>query len=436
MTEFYNTTEVWLVKNWISVSDMAPYNIFLGLLTFGCTLLGTPGNILAGMYFWSHAHKRVSTHLYGLLCLANSSICAMSLAVALSGMTNNSSILFKYQIFCTIWGVAWSTLDRMIVCILVVFSCTRIITLHFPFFNISNRSALIPVAVYFILSLVQGLLPLISGTDYKHIPYHTSSCLYDMVEIFPYGSVGYSTMVGFIVLVQFDLLICLMIIMIGKATWMLRDTIRNRATPRRHSREAACVTMIMITGTYVVLNLPYCILYTLHFVEIVAGIRIMKLSLRNKTADILTKVVYELTTLHVIAITSTVEMVVLYSRNSHLRNYVFATLCFWKFSSQNEQRQTFSSRITSDTQFNSRNVTIEMVDMKRWKSAIFRPALPDPTKTIPASKSAPNLQLECLVNMNRPDMNRPRSNSDDVGLRSAEMDVVNMSTSSPTSRKL
>ena len=421
MTEYYrNTTEPWLIENWISVRDMAPYNIFLGLVTLVCTLLGTPGNILAVTYFWSHTHKRVSTHLYALLCSANSCICAMSLAVALSGLTNNSSMLFKYQAFCTIWGVAWSTVDRMVIFILLVFSTTRIVSLHFPFIQISNCKVLLPMIVYFILSLLQGLIPVMTQTKFQHIPYHTSSCIYDMTEIFPLGSTGYNIMVGFIVLVQFDLLICTMIVIIGRAAWLIKDRYRLQPSPHRHSREAACRTMILITGTYVLFNLPYCIYYTLHFVETVADVRIIKLTLTSKRTDIFIKFVYEIITLHAIVITSTVEMCVLYSRNPHLRRYARAALRCWRHPHK-EQRQP-DSRGTLSTQFNSKNVSpMELVDIKRWKSAIFRPILPDPT--IPESRSAPNLKLECSVMTS----SRQRSNSDDLTLRVADLNIVDMS---------
>ena len=127
---------------------MAPFNIFLGSLSFACFLLGTPGNILALVYYWTRPRPRLSNYLYGLVCLVDAFICLLSLAVGLSGMTNNSSMLYKFKAVCTLWAVAWFVADRMAVFVLVVFSVTRTLTLCFPFLRIRLHKVLIAIGFY------------------------------------------------------------------------------------------------------------------------------------------------------------------------------------------------------------------------------------------------------------------------------------------------
>lgn len=401
----HTSTELWVIKDWISVSDMAPFNIFLGLTTFACSVIGVPSSAIAVSYFLRHPHKRLSTHLSTLLCLTNCAICTLSLPMAISGMTNNSSMLFQYSVFCTLWGVTWSTLDRMLLFILVVFSITRVVVLRFPFLHISNSCVLVPIGAYFLISLLQGLLPLLAGSRFQHVPFHTAACVFDMTEIFPFRSAGYITMTAVFVLVQVDLQLTALAVVIGKVLVMLCRGTRNRS--HSNSRQTACITIVMIAGIYFILNLPYAIFFTLHFIETLASVRLIKLTLTNKTADILLKFLYEVLTLHVITFSSTIATLVLYARNLYLRHYLLSTLLFWKSAEQAEPR-ALCSRFTSSTHCNSKNVTIELCTVRTWRSAIWPPVLPIPP-SLPESRSAPELRTEYLISGAR-----PRSNSYDV----------------------
>ena len=133
---------------------MAPFNIFLGALSLLCFLVGTPGNTLALIYYWSHARRRLSTYLYGVVCLVDATICLLSLGLGLSGITNNSAMLYKYKALCTLWAVAWFVVDRLAVFVLVVFSVTRTLTLCFPFLRIKLHKVLITIGVYTAVSNV------------------------------------------------------------------------------------------------------------------------------------------------------------------------------------------------------------------------------------------------------------------------------------------
>ena len=145
----------WVIHNWISASDMAPLNIFLGLLSFACFLVGTPASALATLYYGQHKRKRLSTYLYCTICALNTALCLLTLPVSLSGMSNNAPVLFRSQLLCSTWAVLWGTLDRTVVFVLLVFSVTRTLTLAFPYHRISAPRALVPCVAYFLLCLVQ-----------------------------------------------------------------------------------------------------------------------------------------------------------------------------------------------------------------------------------------------------------------------------------------
>jgi len=241
---------------------------------------------------------------------------------------------------------------------LVVFSITRTLSLTCPFLRIQTPRVMIPLALYTVLCVVQALLPLMVGSSFTHKAHHSAGCNFDLSEVFPVGSPAFLTMAGFVIIGQFDVPVFIMILSCVVAICKLRKS--SYVTTPRNTRENACITMIMLTSIYIILNLPYCVYYTIHLVEMLTRVRVLKLTKTNKAADIWILFLSNLMTLQVIPINSTLNMVVYYLRNPTLRMFALQKVLFWKKIQRGHDVVSFTTRIGYDSQSTVRNPETRM----------------------------------------------------------------------------
>ena len=359
--DYLNETD-WLIHGWITADEIAPGNIVLGLLAMACFMVGTSGNLIALTYYLRHPRKRLSTHLYSAICAIDCAICFLSFSIGLSGITNNSSILYSNRVYCTMWTISWFTLDRLMIFVLVTFSVTRTLSLCCPFFQLRTRSVLIPIFIYLVICFVESLMPVIAGVGFHHTPYHSATCNFRLSDVFPFGSLSYTFFTGVFVVIQYDLPVGVMITSNVMAALELRNRSHRDLQPAlQNSKESACWTMVIITSVYVTLNLPFCVYYTLHLTELITHIPIVRLTYTNHTADVVIKFISEFMTVQVIPLIATLEMVILFVRNPTLRNY--AMVCFGRdpaiMRGRNEETRT-TRRTTLSTRA-GHSCTVEMI---------------------------------------------------------------------------
>ena len=230
-----------------------------------------------------------------------------------------------------------------------------------------------------------------TGGEFRHYPYHTAGCSFNMAEMVPYGSRGYNVMTGVIVVGQYDIPVTIMVLSSVVAAYKLKTKPGSPIANPTNSKENASVTMIILTAMYVFLNLPFCLYYTIHFAEMLIGVHIIHLTMTNKAADLILKFIHELICIHVIPLKAAADMVILFRRNPRIRLFTFQVLTFWRFDKEGVNSHATSNDATTNatvsTHVKTTNVVVELMNMQRRRSIMMAP-----DRRMLTSRSAPELK--------------------------------------------
>ena len=128
-------------------------DIVYGTICLSTFVFGFTGNILSVIYFTS---KRldVSNIMYALTSVCDAVICVFAVPVGVSLLDMRSSgILFGNTIPCTVWLSLGNIVLMLSVFLVVILSCSRMISLSRPFYQIKLRSVLVAVGVFTVIAL-------------------------------------------------------------------------------------------------------------------------------------------------------------------------------------------------------------------------------------------------------------------------------------------
>lgn len=247
------------------------FDTIFGVTSLLCFLLGTTGNILAVSYFLTRrTSMSPNTLLYICINLTDILICNLTLFTGLVNLSPalGDSLFLNSPVFCNLWGVLWNMTIRVSVFLIAVLSVSRVVSIHDPHRRLSRWSVAVPVMVYVGLMLLQASIPFIRGSKYEYFS-HLKVCSWDLSKVFGMGSPPFNVLYFLLNIVEFVMPIfpvttcCCFIIM--KLRSRSTDSLASCARVNALKREAT-ITIVLLTITYLVWNLPLCVVLILNYV--------------------------------------------------------------------------------------------------------------------------------------------------------------------------
>ena len=252
-------------------------------------IFGVPANLLALVYFCKRqsnpaSNKRYTTLLYRVITLVDTLICLLVFPLVESlwrisshedGKTNNAKIskdtlpplptLFGEPTFCTIWGLSWNVLSVLSVYLVGILSFSRCQLLLHPLstLNIFKPALLLSFLTLFIV--VEKLVAhLATSSFYKDVEYGFDRNLGVCYILSEENSSDYIIAQS----VMFTILLGLPVLpIIGSfvvSVYKLREAQKRerkvKSGDSSKHREAS-TTVILITGMYILCNLPVLFFY-------------------------------------------------------------------------------------------------------------------------------------------------------------------------------
>ena len=246
------------------------WDIVFGISSLVCFLLGTTGNLFAVSYFLTRTTSlSPNTLLYICINLTDIVICSLTLFTGLVNLSPSlGDAIFKSSPpFCNVWGILWNVTIRVSVFLIAVLSISRVVSLHHPYKKMSLWNVSVPVTVYVLLMLLQASIPFIRGSKYEYFP-QLKVCSWDLAAVFIRGSIPFNVLYFLLNIVEFVMPIfpvtsccCFIILKLrSKAVTSLASSARGSTVKRE-----ATVTIVLLTLTYLVWNLPLCVVLILNY---------------------------------------------------------------------------------------------------------------------------------------------------------------------------
>lgn len=262
--------------------------------------------------------------------------------------------MFAYDWFCFGWAFLWQACTRLSIFLVAVLSISRTVSLYYPFRKISFNSIYIPVALYTMLVLGQQLLPVFAGKSFWYAR-RLSLCtwlLTDVVELIaPDGSV--TTMFKVLhfffvtlenVLPAFPIVTsCIISIIILKKS-------KARQNPHHQQQKDikcfASTTIIYLTIAYILFNVPFISMLIMESIMVMSNFKFHISSL--KIPETTLNFIYTLIGVHMVALNSTTNVIIYFSRKKGLRKF-WRSVLFCKINDLNANDISKSDRCSRRT---------------------------------------------------------------------------------------
>jgi len=232
------------------------------LLSF---LVGTTGNIIAVFYFLKRSTtSTANTIIYACINITDTTICSL---VLFTGLANLSPALgeqlFSNSVFCNVWGVLWNMIVRLSVYLIGVLSVSRVVSLYRPYQKMRRRTVLLPIIVYFLLMVFQAAMPFYHGRGYRYFPEH-QVCSWSLGEIFDSRSVAFNF--WFFVLTVLEFVVPVVPVTACCCLLMYKLRAKHSISERMNViKREATITIVLLTVTYLVFNVPLCTVVLLNY---------------------------------------------------------------------------------------------------------------------------------------------------------------------------
>ena len=226
-----------------------------------CVIQGFISNYFALKYFLVTYRTNVFSEIYCMICACDMLITVMTTSVACSYISGRKPLFYSNGIYCEIWGSAWNVLTRFSVHLVLLISITRAIKIYYPHSVIKSKVIrIITIAdIFLLIALTPGIF------GYRHyFKYEWAAVALNKTKTNNYSDIVHHVIVNSIpglLLTPLPIVIVTCIISVVKVNMDTKRCVtskRNRAEIARHST----ITVITFTLTYIILNIPYAVLYT------------------------------------------------------------------------------------------------------------------------------------------------------------------------------
>ena len=219
---------------------------------------GICGNTLAVSYFIKRARKHLFPRIFCVISLTDLLTSLLTFAVGLSYLLDREPGLFAQPLFREVWGSLWNFSSRYSVYLVALMSITRTIRIVFPFSEL--RGHLLNLGLLLYVAFLLATTP-----AFHHVPhyYKREWCALALNKSSFSGAAQHSTKYYLVVMSIPSLLtVSLPISIVSTAicVYKILHKRRQRSTTSDHATYSA-VTMVIFTIIYIILNIPYCVIY-------------------------------------------------------------------------------------------------------------------------------------------------------------------------------
>lgn len=221
-----------------------------------------PGNLVALRYFKNH-RKDLPTILYILITVVDIFSCSTCLPTAVSYIYDRQPMWYGNTVFCYGWGMLWAIIPFVSVFLVAVLSITRTISLVNPLRQIKMKKVMIFVTGYCLYLLLWSTVP---------IAFKYGKFVYTPADTYCWESTKegwYSNLeiVNGAVLLAFPIIPVIISCIISTYCVLSSLRISSLSNAVRNMKLEATITIILITVTYIVLNLPIFIIWVLYIYD-------------------------------------------------------------------------------------------------------------------------------------------------------------------------
>ena len=259
------------------------WDTIFGVSSLLCFLLGTTGNILAASYFLTRpVVLSPNTLLHICINLTDILICSLALFTGLVNLSPSmGETLFNTDpLLCNVWGILWNVTIRVSVYLIAVLSVSRLISIYLPHKRMSLWSVAVPIVTYVFLMLLQAATPFFRGTKYEYFP-RFKVCSWDLGKVFVKGSPPFNVLYFLLNIVEFVFPLipvtscCCFIILKLRFKRISSSSSSSTAGSTRRStvKREATITIVLLTITYLVWNVPLCIVLILNYITQVSELQ-------------------------------------------------------------------------------------------------------------------------------------------------------------------
>ena len=251
-------------------SDEDSMCLAFGVLETVSFIIGVPGSAIILTYFVSKSKdKSVSTFLYIWISSTDLILCLLTFASAVSDFKSGEAAMFGNKYFCNITGFLWGILAKMSIFLIAVLSIARTISITFPFFKVKRLQVAILVSLYLSILVFEYSLPFIFNTKDAPGGYYymatSAKCRISISQIFDKASVPFWILYYWTTFGNLLLPLPVVIISCCVTVYQLRDS--GSEVPKNEGgniKKEATITVLILTGIYIVFNAPLCLHWILH----------------------------------------------------------------------------------------------------------------------------------------------------------------------------
>ena len=296
-----------------------------------CFCFGVPSNFFSLIYFAEKNRHRpnYASVLYIIMNAVDLVICFLCLPKAMTNLSGGKELFFSVDFLCLTWGYLWSILIRLSVFSVGLMSIYRTISLSLPFVKLSKRHIFIPGTGYLVIQMIQQSLPWWYGQKYH---YYDSFGICMWALWFDPKTIASKVLSILLIFLPFILplflivISCLISILKLKKNGAKGDSgstkVGNKhAAQAREAKRAATITIVLLTVTYIVFNVPYCLLMMDQLVTSLSD-RTLKSILAGLTAHPHYIEIYNLIVFYSIPLNSTVNPIIYITRMKNLRLFI------------------------------------------------------------------------------------------------------------------
>ena len=263
-----------------------PTEVLIGTIYIVVILLGIPSNMVSVFYFFNQIVNQNTTKeffkwIYANIAAVDLSMCLFSFPVVLIFYNNQrDSVLFHDSIFCKIWGFLWEFLPYYSVFLVLVLSISRMLILVRPMTVLSKKYLFLTLALYNILLGVAKIAFYSAGITQMDFTKRDGLCILSFVKentnLYPIY-----TFFNIILLALPIIPICISCVTsiskmyktdkaiksAGKESNNKKNyltTQRGRLKKSKSRNRRATITVIIMTLTYIMCNIPVFMNYVLY----------------------------------------------------------------------------------------------------------------------------------------------------------------------------
>ncbi|KAL5253330.1 hypothetical protein ACHWQZ_G013200 [Mnemiopsis leidyi] len=264
-------------------------NSIFGVIYVVCTVFGTPGNILAVLYFRSgrmqqgsqstrrkmSVNKAYFDQLFQVICITDAIICLSVVPNAVSFFDNRSRAWFDNDIFCSGWGLLWEILPYFSVFLVGVMSISRLVVLISPLLTLNSTAMFCCVSGYAVYLTLRSIVPVsLSMAEYVfdrtdvfcfELPVKSSSQSASQLGYWRFNTISRLLQLAFPI---FPIILSSVAIVSTLFLLSRKQARRNKTTTPGSS---ATVTVLIFTLVYILCNLPGTANYLLMVLALKGG---------------------------------------------------------------------------------------------------------------------------------------------------------------------